>query len=386
LRSAATTPRLCLIGNPDSIHVRRWSEHFAARGYDVHIVTMYSPQQESPPGVSVDFLRRRAAGATGGGGSARTALSRFPGMLRLATAARLVRAGFRRTVTRLQPDLVHAHYVSDYGFLGALTGRHPLVVSAWGSDLLIDPQQSAVTGAMVRWVLSRSELVTYDSRQVAGAARRLGARPEQMLEVVMGVEDEYMRLAVTAPPPARRAPLIVSLRSLERPLYNVELVVRAMPEVLRAQPKARLVIGNDGALRPHLERVASELGIAGSVEFIGFVPRPGRLAELLSRAAVYVSVPSSDGTSVTLLEAMAAGAFPVVSDLLSNGEWIDTTGGELVPVGAVSELAAAIERGLAEPERRERAARRNLDVVRSRGLWEQNMSRVEDAYARLMRG
>jgi glycosyltransferase involved in cell wall biosynthesis len=383
LDSAAPTLRLCLIGNPDSIHVRRWAEHFAARGFDVHIVTMYSPLQASPAGVAVDPLRRRADGVTSSS-SARTTLSRFPGLLRLATAARLVRAGLRRTVARLQPDIVHAHYVSDYGFLATLTGHHPLVVSAWGSDLLVDPQQSAVTGAMVRWVLSRSELVTYDSRQVAGAARRLGAQPQQMLEVVMGVEEDYMRLAAFAPTPARRAPVIVSLRSLERPLYNVETIVRAMPDVLRAQPDARLVIGNDGALRPHLEQVAGELGVARSVEFVGFVQRPERLAELLGQASVYVSVPSSDGTSVTLLEAMAAGAYPVVSDLLSNGEWIDTTGGELVPVGGVSELAAAVVRGLTRPERREQAARRNLDVVRSRGLWERNMSVVEQAYRRLM--
>jgi L-malate glycosyltransferase len=382
LRSAAHATRLCLIGNPDSIHVRRWAEHFAARGFDVHIVSFYSPQQEAPAGVTVDFLRRRADGPTTSG--ARTALGRFPGLLRLATAARLMRAGFRGAVARLQPDLVHAHYVSDYGFLAALAGRHPLVVSAWGSDLLLDPQRSVVTGALVRWVLSRSELITYDARQVAGAARLLGAKPQRMLEVVMGVEDDFMRLASAAAPPGRRAPVIVSLRSLERPLYNVELIVRAMPEVLRAQPDARLLIGNEGALRPQLERIAAELGVSRSVEFIGFVQRPRAMAELLGRAAVYVSVPSSDGTSVTLLEAMAAGAYPVVSDLLSNGEWIDTTGGELVPVGSVPRLAAAMVRGLNEPDRRERAARRNLDVVRSRGLWEQNMKRVEDAYVRLM--
>jgi glycosyltransferase involved in cell wall biosynthesis len=98
-----------------------------------------------------------------------------------------------------------------------------------------------------------------------------------------------------------------------------------------------------------------------------------------------VSVPSSDGTSVTLLEAMAAGAYPVVSDIVSNGEWIDRSGGELVPVGNVPELAAAIVRGLTQSDRRERAATRNLDIVRSRGLWEQNMRRVEDAYRGLMR-
>lgn len=332
-------------------------------------------------------LRHRATNIRGGAGrGARAAISRWPGLLRLATATRFVRAGIRGAVARLGPDIVHAHYLSDYGFIAALAGRHPLVVSAWGSDLLVDPQRSAVTGGIVRYVLSRSQLVTYDSRQVAAAARALGARPDRMLEVVMGVEDDYIRLAVrAATPPAIRAPLIVSLRSLERPLYNVEVILRAMPEVLRTQPDARLVIGNDGALRPHLQQVAVELGVARSVEFVGIVERPAPLADLLGHAAVYVSVPSSDGTSVTLLEAMAAGAYPVVSDIPSNHEWIDAGGGELVPVGGVNALASAILRGLTDPDRRERAAQRNLEVVRSRGLWEQNMKRVEDAYRELMR-
>jgi L-malate glycosyltransferase len=375
-------PRLCFIGNPDSIHVWRWAEHFAGRGFDVHIVSFYSPKRQPPAGVTVDFLRQRLDGT--GTSGARTVLSHAPGLLRLATAARLVRAGFRSVVTKLQPDLLHAHYVSDYGFLAALVGRHPLVVSAWGSDLLLDPRRSAITGAIVRWVLSRSELVTYDARQVAAAARRLGAAPQRMLEVVMGVENDYLQLAALAPPPARRDPLIVSLRSLERTLYNVEVLVRAMPEVLRAQPGARLVIGNDGALRLNLEQIAAELGVSRSVEFVGIVERPKQLAALLGRAAIYVSVPSSDGTSATLLEAMAAGAYPVVSDLLSNAEWIDEAGGDLVPVGSVPELAAAIVRGLNQPDRRERAASRNLALVRQRGLWEANMARVEDAYLSLV--
>lgn len=382
MRSAPRTPRLCLIGNADSIHVRRWAEHFAARGFDVHIASFYAPDKPAPTGVTLDYLRKRVP-RTGTSGT-RAAISRYPGLLRLATAGRLMRAGFRRMVRRIEPDLVHAHYVSDYGFLAALTGRHPLVVSAWGSDLLLDPRRSAVTRALVRWVLRRSELVTYDAEQVADAAEQLGARPARMLEVVMGVEDEYMRLASAAPPPAERRPLIVSLRSLERPLYNVESIVRAMTEVLRARPEARLVVGHDGALRQALERLAAELGVGQAVQFVGVVARPAPLAELLGKAAVYVSVPSSDGTSVTLLEAMAAGAYPVVSDLPSNREWVEASAGGVVPPGSVGELAAAIVRGLDDGALREAAAERNLQVVRDRGLWEANMARVEEAYRRLI--
>jgi glycosyltransferase involved in cell wall biosynthesis len=375
-------PRLCFIGNPDSIHVRRWSMHFAKRGFDVHILSFYSAVGEAPAGVTLDFVRQRTRPP--GDSPARTATRHLPGVGRLMTAARLMNAGFGKAIRELEPDLVNAHYVSDYGFLAALAGRHPLVVSAWGSDILVDPRKSLITRGIVRWVLPQADLITYNSDLMAATARRLGAKPERLLEVFMGVDDDFMTVAATAPPPAQRSPIIVSLRSLERPLYNVEVIVRAMPEVARKVPGARLLVGNDGALRGDLEKLAATLGVQGSVDFIGVVRDRTKLAELLGRAAVYVSVPSSDGSSVTLLEALASGAYPVVSDLPANRQWIDESGGGVVPVGGVSELADAIVRGLTDTDRRARAATRNIELVRQRGLWERNMAKVESAYRDLI--
>lgn len=375
--------RLCVIGNPESIHVRRWASHFSERGFDVHIVSFYPPREPAPAGIEIDALRPRRS-TSSSAGPARAVSTRWPGAIRLVTAVRLVRAGLVRRVADLRPDIVHAHYVSDYGFLAALTRRHPLVVSAWGSDLLVDPGRSLITRNLVRWVLRRSELVTYDATEVAAAARRLGAASPRMLKVVLGVEDEYTRFVADQPPAAAREPVIVSLRSLERDLYNVEDIVRAMPAVMRAEPRARLVVGNDGALRGELEQLATEMGVRESVEFVGYVERPRRLAELLARAAVYVSVPSSDGTSVTLLEAMAAGAYPVVSDLPANREWVTESSGAVVAAKDVSGIAEAIIAGLKDPSRREAAAGLNRQLVRREGGWETNMQRMEDAYRRLV--
>ena len=95
---------------------------------------------------------------------------------------------------------------------------------------------------------------------------------------------------------------------------------------------------------------------------------------------MYVSVPSSEGTSVTLLEAMAAGAYPVVSDLSSNREWVSGEGGTVVPVRQVAPLAEALATALLDPGRRSAAANHNWKVIEERGRWEVNMGRMEKAY------
>ncbi len=380
------TIKICMIGNPDSIHVQRWARHFSQRGFDVSLLSYYQPRVEFSGNPTLHFLRTRAPVARRVGTRSAAAMGRFPGILRLITATRLRAAGFYRELDRINPDVVHAHYVSDYGFLAALSGRHPMVVTAWGSDLLIDPGLSVITRRLVRWVLARADLVTYNANQLGQAARAMGAPPERMLQVVLGVGREMLEaLETRMVTPADREPIILSQRSLERPLYNVDFVIKAMPEVLRRAPAARLVVGGEGALRGQLEALARRLDVAGAVEFAGTATWPAGLAERLGRAAVYVSVPSSEGTSVTMLEAMAAGAYPVVSDLPANREWVSPEGGTVVPVRQVAPLAGAIVSALEDPGRRSAAATHNRELINQRGLWDVNMAPMEKAYRGLAR-
>jgi len=129
-----------------------------------------------------------------------------------------------------------------------------------------------------------------------------------------------------------------------------------------------------------LRDLATRLEVGDAVEFTGTATWPAGLAERLGKAAVYVSVPSSEGTSVTLLEAMAAGAYPVVSDLPSNREWVGDEGGAVVPVRLVAPLAQALVAALLDPNRRAAAATHNWKVIEERGLWDVNMGRMEKAY------
>lgn len=104
------------------------------------------------------------------------------------------------------------------------------------------------------------------------------------------------------------------------------------------------------------------------------------------RAEIFVSIPSSDGTSVALLQAMAAGCFPIVSDLPTQQEWIDdATNGFRVPLHRPDLLADRLRQALDDDALRRSAAERNAAIVRERGLNEHEMAKMEEHYLRLAR-
>ena len=350
------------------------------------LLSYYQSGLTSDGNLHTRYLRPRRAGEARGGDASSNMRRRLvrvlPGMMRLVSAARFSLAGFNRQIEAARPDIVHGHYLSDYAFMAALSGRRPLVTTAWGSDVLRDPRESRVTKKIVEWVISRSSLITYSADVVGEACSGLGARKDQLTKVILGVDARFLDSVAGARPASDREPLIVSFRSLDRPMFNIDTLIEAMPEVVRHVPDVRLIIGNSGRLQPELEALVSRLGLDSKVEFIGKVDS-SELARRLAQAAVYVSVPETDASSVTLLEAMAAGAYPIASNIPAMREWVRPEGGKLVPLRDVPALALAITEALQSPERRQLAADFNRELIEREGRWDRNMVALEESYRRL---
>jgi glycosyltransferase involved in cell wall biosynthesis len=98
------------------------------------------------------------------------------------------------------------------------------------------------------------------------------------------------------------------------------------------------------------------------------------------------AAPLSDGTSMSVLEAMACGSALVVSDLPSLREWIrEGWNGHLVPPNGAEALAAHVVRLLRDPMQRSAYAERNLEVVRTRATQQANMATMDELYRDLHR-
>jgi glycosyltransferase involved in cell wall biosynthesis len=285
----------------------------------------------------------------------------------------------RKLVGRIKPDILHAHYATSYGFVGALAGFHPLIVSAWGSDVLITAQESRLLGMAVRFALGRADLVTSMAKHMTRTLVSMHVPEEKILTIPFGVDTKIFH----PPGSSRNDDLdLVCTRALE-PIYNVDLLIRALAYAARIQPRIRCAMIGDGTLRADLEKLATDLGVDANIVWLGRLSQPD-VAAWLRRTRVFVTPALSDGNNISLNEAMACGAFPIGTDVPANREWLtDGSNGFLVsphdPMGLSNRILAALG---SEPLRRD-AAVQNWQIVRERADWESNMAGMEERYKRL---
>jgi glycosyltransferase involved in cell wall biosynthesis len=348
--------KIATLANAAVVHTRRWVDHFRARGHEVRVWSL-----ERGP----DSLRAEALPC-----------APLPGALRYPLAA----PALAKALRGFGPDLVDAHYVPNYGLMGVLAGVKPLVVSAWGSDLLIDAARDPLRRARARYVLTRADRVIADSANLAAAARALVGSADRVLEIPWGVDPDLFR------PAASREPGLLLSTRMHESVYDLPTLISGVASVLRTHPAARLAIAGDGSLTRELEALAARVLPQGRFEFIGRL-NPERMAAWMGRAEIYLSASRSDSTSVSLLEAMSSGAVPVVSDLDGNREWVaDGEGARTFVPGDATSLARSLMAALEDPAWRERARARNLEVIAQRGRWPDNMRRIENVFESLISG
>lgn len=350
-----SAPFVLIVADGASVHTRRLLRALRDHGLRVELAAFESA---GIAGVAEHRLGHRSPGRDG-----RYAL----GVIALATVIRARR-----------PQIVHAHYVSSYGLMAAIALRlspgPKLIQTAWGTDLLITARGSRVRRALASAALRAAELVTGDSADLERIARTLAPRTP-WVRFVFGPAEALLSQD------AEREPLIISMRRLE-PDMRVELAVAGFRRAREIAPVDlagwRLLVAGDGT---RSDRVRAAAGGDGSVELRGRLDHPTLHAHC-ARARLQISVPSTDTTSAALLDGLAAGLVPIVTDLPGPREWVDETIGEIVPRDpTVDDIAGAIVRATRRDVPRERLRERVREVT-----WEREVGRLVDAYRSLLPG
>tara|TARA_B100000965_G_C19540202_1_gene735213 strand:- start:288 stop:1415 length:1128 start_codon:yes stop_codon:yes gene_type:complete len=241
-------------------------------------------------------------------------------------------------------EIVHGHYIGTYGFAAFLVPR-PLILTAWGSDILLSPKNS-IKRFLIKLIIKRAKIITYDAKHVELKLLELGALANQLWFVNFGVDCEYFNKknlpnlqeyysSIGKTEISKRLSqfldkesfVVLSNRNLE-PIYDIETLIKAWKRVNQEKRNYKLIIAGSGSLSSKLESLVKRLELEESILFIGEYNKE-ELLYLLNNVHIYISTSLSDaGLATSVAEAMACCVPVIVSNFGDNGKWVinDKTG------------------------------------------------------------
>jgi L-malate glycosyltransferase len=334
-----------IFGNAESVHILKWVKELI-KYFEVFIISSKGVHPEIESLVPKDQIFRFNLNIGTRGGNYKILIKYFR---------------IKKIIKSIKPDFVNPHYVTSHGFLIALIKEFNLVPFAliqttWGTDILVTPFSNKIYYLLTAFSLNKANLITSDSEYMTTVIQQISV--SEIITFSFGL-DELPEISLSD----KDENLYYSNRMLTEN-YNIKEVIDFFRLIIYQNPKARLVISHDGDQRKYLESYSKELGLDNKIRFLGFISLEEQ-TKLYKQSQFYLSLPKSDSTSVSLIEAMAYGCIPILSNIPANHEWIkDGINGIIYRkqgfnVGNFKEVLS----------RREIIARNNREIVKERAIF-----------------
>lgn len=347
--------RLALLGDRSSVHVPRLQEGLKVRGF---IVETYSLEPFEGEGVWIPPVIQH------------------PQQLRYILSTR--RLGYH--LDAFQPQVTVAVSLANYGLMAWALGVRPLYLMLWGSDLLFSARKTPLHRWVSRKILQHAHRLNVDSLDMFhDLVQTWGISPDRIDWFTWGLSSSWFTPLgeKPAPPPWR----VISSRRMD-PDMDPLTVVEGVAQAVRQGLNLHLDLVGDGTLRKKVEARVQALGLTDRVTFHGW-KEAAEIRQLLDQSHIYVASPWIDSTSVSLLEAMARGVIPVVSDLPANREWlVHGYTGFFFPSGRPDLLAEGLRWAISHAP--DEAPLINRQVVERRVNWETHLDHLAGTLRNLL--
>lgn len=390
--------RILIVGFTESIHLARAVGLIADQGWDLHVfpssfrarphpelrgVTVYvDPTVSVPerPGQRIQRLQHPLLDVE----------LPFVGQAALGWEARA--RVLASLIDYLRPDVLHSHELQHGGYL-TLDARSlvsspfpPWMHSNWGSDLNWFGRHPHHVERIKR-VLSACDVYACDCHRDAGLARAFGFRGLALpvMPIPGGFDLHHLAtLRSTGPTSARRT---IALKGTLFTFGRADVALAALEccgDLLGGYELAVYLAGEE--ILSRAERLGAECGLEITVLSAQQTDeRPyDELLAMHGRARVSIALNASDGLSVSFLEALVMGSYPIQSWTGCAGEWVRPgVSGALVPPADVARVAASLRRALTDDELVDRAAAINRRTAAAHLDRSVIALRMADAYERV---
>ena len=282
-----------------------------------------------------------------------------------------------------RPDIIHAGPIHSCAFLVALTKYHSLISMSWGSDMLVESEKDIFFRLITWYTLKRTSLFLGDCEAVKNKAIKFGYPEKRIVIFPWGINLNIFK-------PGRNSLIrqklgwdeqfvLLSLRSWEK-IYGVEVVAKAFVKAAKIEPDLRLFLLGSGSYKDLIKKIIHGAGVEDRVSFPGVIDQED-LPSYYQTADLYLSASFSDGSSVSLMEALGSGLPVLVSDIVGNKEWINSgENGWLFRTGDEEDLAKKIidiyHRRSTFPQIGEKAR----ETAEQKANWDNNFLKLLSAY------
>ncbi len=354
-RPKAEGKRIAILGWINSVHIQRWAEGLAARGFEIKVISLGGEPRD---GINAAIIPRSG---------------KVSYLTKASQAARVVEA--------FQPHLVHAHYAVGFGWWMLRCKTRPRVVSVWGSDV-IDFPSNWFKRTLIRKILTGADHITATSQLLKRVSEKLAPAISNRISVIpFGVRVLGSFRPLPPPTPPRLCFIKVHYRK-----YGPDILLKAMTRVKQVIPNIELSIAGEGELTPILRKMAADLNLSENVRFVGFIDNR-EIYDFIQDHHIMVmpSVMESESFGVAVLEAGACGRAVVASRVGGVPEvLVDGQSGILVPPGRADRLAEAIIKLATDPDLCARMGRKGHSFVSKHYDWENSIDAMVGLYRRLI--
>jgi len=364
--------KILLLADPSSSHTMKWANSLKKAKVNLCLFGLSSYDSNEYDKeikiISIDFSK--------------SAKSKTDGDLRKLVYLKAI-FELKKIIKTFQPDLIHCHYASSYGLLGALSGFKPFVTSVWGNDIYDFPKQSFIHNKAIKFVLQKSDKIFSTSKIMADEIRKY---TDKAIKVIpFGIDVNVFKKFDVDKKFDSETIVLGAVKSLSYK-YGNETVIQSFKIVKEKLPnlKLKLLLVGDGVLRTKLEKLVDELNLNQDVVFLGLIPH-SKIPEYHNMIDIHIYPSVWESFGVSNLEAAACEKVQVASNIGGFKEILnDGVDSFLVNPYSPAEFAEKIILLIENQELRIKmgqAARKN---VIENFNWEDNVSAMLEEYNLLL--
>jgi glycosyltransferase involved in cell wall biosynthesis len=358
--------RILLLSDAASEHTRKWALGLAGRGIEVGLFSFNYVEQHWYEGVKNIRMLYHPSSKT-------NPASLFTKMAYLKYVKKV-----RSVIRDFKPSIVHAHYATSYGLVGRLSGFHPFVISAWGTDVMRFPQQGNLNKKLLGKNFKNADVICATSSTIRSY---IGEVLDKEVKVIpFGVDTQLFSRGAKKELFPEGTIVIGCIKSLENP-YRIDVLIRAFAELQKeTKKKLGLLIVGSGTKEQSLKELCAELEITDKVIFTGKIDH-AEVQQYFSTIDVFANLSEYESFGVSVIEAMACENAVVVTDVGGLAEIVDSPlVGSRVPVDDVEATKAAINRYVQDESYRKETGKRARTKVQQVYAWDRCLDEMIRVY------